>query len=331
MGFLLMENGLSALTRLGLGDRARRQGVVATRSTIMRPDGSVILERSFAPHLGMARRSLINLLLEALPDHAVHYGRAIDPFDLSEGVLRFPNGSALPADLYVGADGQWSAVRNFVAPGHCARPGHVAELISAVEAPDIVKRLGSTLLRVRHPDGGLGAGIVPTSAQTVVWYVTHDTRKWVIDDDPAGRQGLAGTVHHWPWPFPELLQRTDFARSYVWRTADMEPLPALFRGNVALIGDAAHPLVPFSTQGVNSALVDAVTLADALSTGGPDSAPALQAWSRERTRVVSTYLEYGRARASTFLDPVHSPDDPPFPEAAGRLDLELLNRSRETT
>ncbi len=327
MGFLLMENGVAALSRLGLAERAASRSVIANGSRIMHPDGTIVEERSFAPHMGMARSSLIDLLLDELPDGVVDYSHespGSDPDETNPFVR-----SGAEADLYIGADGQRSLVRDWVAPGHGARHGHVAELISNVTAPDIVAKLGSTLLRFRHPDGGLGAGIVPTSKETLVWYVTHDTRRWIVDDDAASRRALAEKVAHWPWPLPELIARTAFDDSYVWRTADMDPLDRLFRNNVVLVGDAAHPLLPFSTQGVNSALVDAVTLADALESSSICDA-TLSGWSRKRVRITKVYLDYGRARASAFLEPAAFPADPPFPESAGRLDLAALTQPQET-
>lgn len=321
MGFLLMENGVAALSRLGLAERAASRSIMATGSRIMHSDGTVVEERSFAPHMGMARSALIELLLEQLPDGVVEYSHEAPGGDQSDTNPFVRSGTT--ADLYVGADGQRSFVRDWVARGHGARHGHVAELISNVTAPDIVAKLGSTLLRFRHPDGGLGAGIVPTSKETLVWYITHDTRRWIVADDSASRRELAEKVANWPWPLPELIERTAFEDSYVWRTADMEPLDRFFRDNVVLVGDAAHPLLPFSTQGVNSALVDAVTLADVLE-HSPINDATLSGWSRKRANVTKVYLEYGRARASAFLDPAAFPADPPFPESAGKLDLATL-------
>ena len=77
---------------------------------------------------------------------------------------------------------------------------------------------------------------------------------------------------------------------------------------------------------MNSALVDAVTLADALDdlADGRDSARALSAWSTRRRHVTSAYLEYGRERARVFLDPELRGHDPPFPESVGRRDLQDL-------
>ena len=67
-----------------------------------------------------------------------------------------------------------------------------------------------------------------------------------------------------------------------WSLFDAPPLPRWTKGRVALLGDAAHPLLPFLAQGGVLALEDAVTLAAHLqaSEGAPERAFA--AYARER-------------------------------------------------
>ncbi|MGZ0217922.1 MAG: FAD-dependent oxidoreductase [Acidimicrobiales bacterium] len=343
MGFLLMENGLTALARLGLADAVHALGTVADEAVVFDRFGRELLRRSFQPHLGMERAALIDLLERTVGPRIINYGKTFERLRYEESAqLRsdreddrcqaradaalFDDGSTFEADLFIGADGRRSRVRECVCPGHSTGNAVVAELISSLDAPELAAELGTTLLRFRDPDCALGVSMMPTGRGRVVWYITHDREAWDVTDDLAGRRYIAALVADWPHPIPTLLESTDFATSYIWRTADMDPLPYSTRGNVALVGDAAHPLLPFSTQGVNSALVDAVTLADALDdlADGRDSARALSAWSTRRRHVTSAYLEYGRERARVFLDPELRGHDPPFPESVGRRDLQDL-------
>ncbi|HEX4605049.1 MAG TPA: aminotransferase class I/II-fold pyridoxal phosphate-dependent enzyme, partial [Candidatus Angelobacter sp.] len=68
------------------------------------------------------------------------------------------------------------------------------------------------------------------------------------------------------------------------------------------IGDAAHPLSPFTSQGVSSAVSDAVALADSLRTG-PDMEQALARYSRERREQCAPYVARGRELTQHFLSP----------------------------
>jgi salicylate hydroxylase len=49
-----------------------------------------------------------------------------------------------------------------------------------------------------------------------------------------------------------------------WALHRLSPLPAWTQGRVTLLGDAAHPMLPYLAQGGAMALEDAVVLADAL-------------------------------------------------------------------
>jgi salicylate hydroxylase len=68
-----------------------------------------------------------------------------------------------------------------------------------------------------------------------------------------------------------------------WALHTLPPPPAWTRGRIALLGDAAHAIVPFLAQGGVLALEDAMVLADAIARHGPDVAGAL-AWYADRRR-----------------------------------------------
>jgi salicylate hydroxylase len=66
-----------------------------------------------------------------------------------------------------------------------------------------------------------------------------------------------------------------------WALYDRPPLDAWGKGRVTLMGDAAHPMLPFVAQGAASAIEDAVALARHLK-GADDIVPALRAYETER-------------------------------------------------
>jgi 2-polyprenyl-6-methoxyphenol hydroxylase-like FAD-dependent oxidoreductase len=86
----------------------------------------------------------------------------------------------------------------------------------------------------------------------------------------------------------------------------MDPPPSMVRGNVALIGDAAHPLLPFTSQGANSALEDAALLAHALERSASEAQveAAFERYNAARHAVMMRYVEAGRAIAASFVQPI---------------------------
>jgi 2-polyprenyl-6-methoxyphenol hydroxylase-like FAD-dependent oxidoreductase len=72
-------------------------------------------------------------------------------------------------------------------------------------------------------------------------------------------------------PFHEIVEATDPRTLQVFSAAHKMPVShaeLLPRGNVVLIGDANHPVTPFSGSGANMALLDAVVLARQLVSCG---------------------------------------------------------------
>ena len=49
-----------------------------------------------------------------------------------------------------------------------------------------------------------------------------------------------------------LLAQTDFNTSHLWHLADLDPLATYKRGNMLLVGDAAHTVPPTGAKGMNS-------------------------------------------------------------------------------
>ena len=104
----------------------------------------------------------------------------------------------------------------------------------------------------------------------------------------------------------EVVQATNFDRSYLWATRDLLPLDDLMRGNLVLIGDAAHACLPFTSQGANGALVDAALLAKLLVNASrkEDLGVAFQAYSRQRRARNHLIFAEGRRLRDAFLEPL---------------------------
>jgi salicylate hydroxylase len=84
-----------------------------------------------------------------------------------------------------------------------------------------------------------------------------------------------------------------------WALYDHSPLSSFCYGAAALIGDAAHPMLPFLAQGAAMAIEDAVVAARCLARRPDDAAGALQSYSalrRPRTRKVQRAAATNGAR-----------------------------------
>ena len=186
------------------------------------------------------------------------------------------------ADCLIGADGLRSFVRQRLAdlpilgnrgskppelPRHAM---HVAwrALINAEQVPAELRRKESTLWLgpkahlVHYP---LRAGSVINIVAVVEAPVPID---WTVDiwSQPGMPEEITARFSAWHEDARALIAAARIWRK--WPLVDLAPLPAWTTGRVALLGDAAHPMLPFLAQGAAQAIEDAATLGALLRPGG---------------------------------------------------------------
>jgi salicylate hydroxylase len=94
-------------------------------------------------------------------------------------------------------------------------------------------------------------------------------------------------------------------RCFKWGLFDRDPLPSWGRGRVTLLGDAAHPMLPFLSQGAASAIEDGYVLARELARAPGDLGAALAAYEAERQPRTARIQLAARAQGEVFH--LHSP------------------------
>lgn len=308
-GFLLQGNGLRALRNIGVVADFAELGCALQRTRITTTDGRVLADEPLSDVLAVDRGRLLALLGQGLPPDCVVSGRTFTGFEWAGEQARaalFADGSREVADVFVGADGVVSKCREAVSPGAGWAPGRVKEIVCAAQLPELATELGDTFLKFVHPQGGLAVGLVPVGAGTVVWFVQFDTERYPRPSGDAVLPFLETTLQDFPPLVQQVVAGTAGPTPHVWDTVDMEPVPQIVRGNVALAGDASHVFLPFTSQGANSALVDAEQLAECILGSSSPAAvtAALARYQHERQPVKQRYLSAGRALARGFVEPV---------------------------
>lgn len=119
-------------------------------------------------------------------------------------------------------------------------------------------------------------GFIPTNSQTA--------ESWSAVGD---RDELAASFAGWDPRVTELLSRVETC--FWWGLYDRKPLSTWTNGRLALLGDAAHPMLPHLGQGANQAIEDGTALAVLLE-GLDQSAPIAD--------VLQRYEALRRPRAS---------------------------------
>ena len=308
-GFILLGNGAAALRGLGLDQDPHAFGQTLEHARIETIHGELLANEVLEGAVAVSRHDLLSAIRADMPQGLIAFARAFHSFDWqgSRAVCaRLEDGTQIEADAFIGSDGVRSRCRESMEPSHAWRPGRVKEIVSAAQVPDLAQALGTTFRKFMHPDGGLAVGLVPSGRGRVIWFVQFDSERFGAPGAGEAPAFFRERLADFPAMVQQAIHATDPSAPHVWHTVDMDPPPSMVRGNVALIGDAAHPLLPFTSQGANSALEDAALLAAALETCANEAQveAAFARYNAARHAVMMRYVEAGRAIAANFVQPI---------------------------
>jgi aspartate/methionine/tyrosine aminotransferase/2-polyprenyl-6-methoxyphenol hydroxylase-like FAD-dependent oxidoreductase len=314
MGFILMPEGINCLQGFGVKLVGEHSGAPLHRYCCQSSTGQILYEQPLpAGTRSIRRRDLIGALMHALPADGTPIFDAelasLD-FDAIGNVTqaRLNTGSTVTADLYVSAEGIRSRARQALFPDWAAPQAQVLEIVGLVRCKSTAHWTSNNFNKFHAVTGGIAMGILAVDTEHLIWYVQFDAQRFPPppDDAPdlaeARRTFVTNLVGDWAAPIPHILSITDFAQTHLWRPLDTDLVPAFYRNNLALVGDAAHPLSPFTSQGVSSAIADAVALTESLNTG-PDMEQALARYSSQRREQCAPYMDKGRELTRHFLSP----------------------------
>ena len=297
-GVFIYPNALRQFERMGLKEPLAAVGAkVGAGSEYYRMDGSVVGQILTANSsgwnglYGMHRADLLGVLANAIPSSAIRTGHRCVGFDQNDRVaqLRFANGEIIETDVVVAADGIQSTLQKYVvAPSVPEYSGSRAYrgLIASEKLPGWRKEAhqvwmgdGKHFMVFPVRSGRLlnYVGFVPTEDQTI--------ESWSAIGD---RDELAASFAGWDPRVVGLLEKVETC--FWWGLYDRTPLASWTKGRIALLGDAAHAMLPHVGQGANQAIEDGVALAVFLE--GQDSSDVAEAlrryesFRRERTGIV---------------------------------------------
>jgi salicylate hydroxylase len=296
----LIELGLDgALRPLAVAPSALRvMNAISGREIVRMPLGEFAEDRYGAPFWLMHRADLLGVLADAASRQlgiTIKLSRQVQDF------VVHPNGltvSALTATgiadergfAVLAADGLWSPLRrqlgDRVPPrftGRAAWRGSVAarDVRAEFREPAVHLWIGPNAHLVHYPvragqlinivviaadpDGDRNNGLPIRSTIT-----TRADLLSALSDD------------NWAMPARTLLRLPDAWQK--WPLYERQPLKRWSEGAAALLGDAAHPMLPYLAQGAAMAIEDAAVVADCLARQPDDAARALRAYRSARQR-----------------------------------------------
>lgn len=269
----LSTRGLHALGEVGLADEVLRQSVVMRGRMIHHLDGAL----TFQPYgkddsevlHSVSRAGLNRLLVEAaarLPGVEMHFSHRCVSADLDRGELEFHDGRRAPAEVVVGADGAFSAVRQAMQRRERfdysqEYLGHGYKELSIAPGPGSGFRMEPHALHI-WPRGGFMLIALPNSdgSFTCTLFAAYEGPNSFasLTDD---RDVLAFFERQFPDAVPLLPDlAAQFRHNPVGSLVTIRCSPWHLGGRAVLVGDAAHAVVPFLGQGMNAAFEDCSVL-----------------------------------------------------------------------
>ncbi len=308
-GIQLSPNAARTLIELGLADRLGPSATVPAalrvlsaasgREIVSMPLGETAEQRYGAPYWVIHRGDLQAALAAAVTRQlniSLRLGLRVEDF------VAHPNGVTVSARggsatteergfAFLGADGLWSQARKRL--GHAGVPrfsGRTAwralvparEVAPEFRAPAIHLWLGRDAHLVHYP--------VKAGAAVNIVVITADSWNAPGWSEPAGRADVIPRLGAQAWA-PAARALVGLPQAWLkWALYDRPPLKRWSSGPAALIGDAAHPMLPYLAQGAAMAIEDAAVAAQCLAQNPDDAASALRIYCavrRARTRKIA--------------------------------------------
>jgi len=195
-------------------------------------------------------------------------------------------GETCTGSALIAADGVWSGLRTKLiddAKPHFSGKSAARSVIAREDLPEGLLRNETTIWL--FPQAHVVHYPISGGAELAMIVVLNDGRHDTDWSAPVAPDWVAQSMPKCAAPLQALIRRAP-----MWKRWSLQslPVPAQWtRGRIALLGDAAHPVMPFFAQGAVMALEDAVVLADALALRPNDAPAALQAYQdARRPRVI---------------------------------------------
>jgi len=278
-GIQLGPNAFHCFDRLGVGETARRMAVYIDQLRLMDSlaDGEIChidLGEAFRarygnPYAVVHRGDLHGVLLTACREHPLielRVSSEVTGYDQDGTTVsaRLGTGARVTGAALIGADGLWSNIRRQVVGDGTPRvSGHTTyrSVIPTDQMPENLRWNAATLWAgpkchiVHYPLSGWKV------FNLVVTY--HNDAPEPVAGKPVPEEEVRRGFAHVCERAQNIIRHGRDWR--MWVLCDRDPVDAWVDGRVALLGDAAHPMLQYMAQGACMAMEDAVCLADSLA------------------------------------------------------------------
>ncbi len=318
VGLNLPPHAVRELVELGLGAVLERSGLSTAELAYYDAQGRQIwaeprgLEAGYrwpqySIHRGRLQQLLLDAVRERLGPQAVLTGQRVGTVEQQAGQVRVRcieagtlASDAHEGDLLIGADGIRSAVRDATLGAVPLATNGWTMYRGAVKAKPFLGGRSMAIVGDEHRR----AVVYPIDGETLNWLIVRpdggvgELGNWNRPIEPAT---VAAHVQDWAFDWlniPALVNATTVA--YEYPMADIDPLARWTTGRVTLLGDAAHAMYPFGSNGASQAILDGRVLAQQLA-GRASVDEGLAAYEAARRTQVAAVQLANRTQAGDVM------------------------------
>ena len=233
----------------------------------------------------------------------LHVGHRCVGFDEDQdGIwLQLAHGERHRGDVVVGADGVHSEIRRQIGGDRKPFFAGVAAWRGLVPMerlpPDMQRDVGTNWI-------GPGGHVItyPVRRGELLNFVgIFEGENWTVETwtERGSREACSNSFAGWNGAVHAIIENVDVP--YKWALLGRDPLHRFVVGRACVIGDAAHPTLPFLAQGANMAIEDGMVLARCLDEFAPEE--ALQRFQRARLARTTAIVVKSAENATRFHNP----------------------------
>ncbi|MDA0272644.1 MAG: FAD-dependent monooxygenase [Proteobacteria bacterium] len=306
-GIQLSPNGVRVLDQLGLGEKLKlfcsepdfhKYSVWDTGETVLKTPLQPMVKATYGHAYYHAHRAdLIDLLTAPLDSSRLLMNTRVAAVEQNEtsAWVTTTDGDRIEGDVIIGADGIHSLVREQVFKPDSPRESGYASWRGVIDSDAIA-----------HLDIPASAYVDMGPRLSFVYYFVSGGKRfnWLAlgrTNDPlreswsqtATREEVIAAFDGWYDRPKQIIEATPTI--FVTALHDREPLASWVSGRIALMGDAAHTMLPYHAQGAVQSLEDAWVLARTLELRGDSPLAALKHYESLRYQRANMLVQQSRS------------------------------------
>ncbi|MBL6447664.1 FAD-dependent monooxygenase [Fulvivirga sp. 29W222] len=271
-GIILANNAMQVYEKLGLKPQIENHGNPISSMKITAPSLSPLscvdlkyFETKYnCQNIAIHRGALQQILIEALEPNTLKLGYKLAGIEASdkESLLKFENSKEISSQVTLGADGLSSTVRKNLFPNTKIRSASQVCWRGVVDIslpPKFQNELNEAWGK------GERFGFVQIQSNKVYWYAL---KSFKTNPSEHSVEKLSHYFSVYNDIIRNIIESTPTKNIHTATIDDLKPIKTWFKGNICLIGDAAHATTPNMGQGACQAIEDARVLSECLSKYG---------------------------------------------------------------